>query len=78
MKIGNKLKALRTLKGYSIDFVSEKTGVSKTTYSRYERDETSPDLNTIEQIATLYNITTIKLLSVDIILFNETREEPPK
>ncbi len=65
MKIGKKLKTLRTSKGYTPDIVSEKIGVSKTTYGRYERNESTPDINILENIANLYELEMFELLSDD-------------
>jgi transcriptional regulator with XRE-family HTH domain len=71
MKIGEKLKTLRTAKGYTPETVSERIGVSKTTYGRYERDESVPDLNVIENIAKLYDLQLFELLSEDKIILNQ-------
>lgn len=43
MKIGAKLKTLRTAKDFEPVDVAEKLGISKSTYGRYERNETVPD-----------------------------------
>jgi transcriptional regulator with XRE-family HTH domain len=42
MIIGKKLKTLRISKGYEPIEIAERLGISKTTYGRYERNETMP------------------------------------
>ena len=59
MKIGNRLKALRTEKGFSATQVAEKLDISETTYRRYEADKTFPDI--------WYDLQTIKIKSTKII-----------
>lgn len=78
MKIGKKLKTLRTSKGYTPDFVSEKIGVSKTTYGRYERDESTPDINILENIANLYELEMFELLSDEKIILTQKNKKGNK
>ena len=75
MKIGEKLKTLRTSKGYTPEIVSEKIGVSKTTYGRYERNESVPDLNILESIANLYELEMFELLSDEKIILNQKNKK---
>ena len=75
MKIGDKLKTLRTSKGYSPEIVSERIGVSKTTYGRYERNETAPDINILENIANLYELEMFELLSDEKIILNQKNKK---
>ena len=75
MKIGEKLKTLRTSKGYTPEIVSEKIGVSKTTYGRYERNESVPDLNILESIANLYELEMFELLSDEKIILNQNNKK---
>jgi transcriptional regulator with XRE-family HTH domain len=75
MKIGEKLKTLRTSKGYTPDIVSEKIGVSKTTYGRYERNESTPDINILENIANLYELEMFELLSDDKIILTQNNKK---
>jgi transcriptional regulator with XRE-family HTH domain len=70
MKIGNKLKSLRANKGYSSELVAEKLGISLITYRRYERNESVPDLNMLEKIATTYEIPITELFANENIVFN--------
>ncbi len=75
MKIGEKLKTLRTSKGYTPDVVSEKIGVSKTTYGRYERNESTPDINILENIANLYELEMFELLSDEKIILTQNNKK---
>jgi transcriptional regulator with XRE-family HTH domain len=75
MKIGDKLKTLRTSKGFSPESVSERIGVSKTTYGRYERNETAPDINILENIANLYELEMFELLSDEKIILNQKNKK---
>lgn len=51
MDIGKKLRSLRVEKGFETVMMADKLGISETTYRRYERNESAPDLNMIEKIA---------------------------
>ena len=75
MKIGEKLKTLRASKGYTPDIVAEKIGVSKSTYGRYERIESVPDLNVLENIANLYELEMFELLSEEKIILNQRNKK---
>jgi transcriptional regulator with XRE-family HTH domain len=75
MKIGDKLKTLRASKGFSPETVSERIGVSKTTYGRYERNETAPDINILENIANLYELEMFELLSDEKIILNQKNKK---
>jgi transcriptional regulator with XRE-family HTH domain len=75
MKIGDKLKTLRTSKGYTPEIVSEKIGVSKTTYGRYERNESTPDINMLENIANLYELEMFELLSDEKIILTQNNKK---
>ena len=71
MKIGNKLKSLRTGKGYSPENVADRLWVSLITYRRYERNESVPDINMIEKIAAIYEISAVDLLQNENIILSK-------
>lgn len=71
MRIGNKIKSLRVNKGYSSEYVAEKLGISLVTYRRLERDESIPDLNALEKIASIYEISIADLLIDNTVIFNK-------
>ncbi len=51
MLIGKKLKAKRTEKNFSADYIAEKVGIDISTYRKYERDDVSPNLEKLKKIA---------------------------
>ena len=66
----NKLTELRKKKGYSQEELAEKLGLSRQAISKWERGESSPDLDNIIQLAKLYEISFNELFCV-----NEEKEE---
>ncbi len=74
MNIGNKLKSLRVQKGYESVLMADKLGISETTYRRYERNESVPDLNMLEKIAATYQIDLQELLSDSIYQSNKNQK----
>lgn len=57
-----KLRALRTNKGWSLRELGEKIDVTKTAVSRYETGEREPSLEMIERIANLFDLATGDLI----------------
>ena len=74
MNIGHKLKTLRTAKGYEPIDIAEILGISKSTYGRYERNETVPDLNMLEKIAKEYEMSLGDLLTDEKIVFSSEQK----
>lgn len=70
MKVGNKIKGLRIEKEFTTDFMAEQLKISEQTYRKYESDKNSPDLNTLEKIATTLNKNVIDLLPDNIVFTN--------
>jgi DNA-binding XRE family transcriptional regulator len=68
MEIGNKLKSLRAEKGLSPVQVSERLGISETTYRRYESDKSQPDIGTIDKIAKFYGKNLSEVLPPEMLL----------
>ncbi len=60
--IGDKLKDLRKSRGFSLEEVIQQLNVSKSTYERMEKGDTSSWLTKIEQICNLYQIEPEELL----------------
>ncbi|GEM_PF-988288 len=56
MDISNKLRVLRNKKGYSQQEVADKLEISKSKYCRMENNETTLDLNELENIFKIYNV----------------------
>lgn len=49
--LGEKIKKFRKQKGYTQKQLAEKAGISNNSLIRYENDETSPNLQIMQQIA---------------------------
>lgn len=62
MTFGEKLQGLRQKEGMSQDGLAEKLNVSRQAVSRWERDETMPEVDKIVVLADLFEVTTDYLL----------------
>ena len=56
MNLGNHLFQARKKRGLSQEDVAEKLGVSRQTISKWETDETLPDIRQSKRLALLYRI----------------------
>lgn len=65
MKLGNSLFHARKKCGLSQEAVAEKLGVSRQTISKWETDETLPDIRQAKQMALLYNVSLDELIEFD-------------
>ena len=68
MKLGNNLFNARKKRGLSQEEVAEKLGVSRQTISKWELDETLPDIRQSKKLATLYSLSLDELIEFDIDL----------
>lgn len=66
MSLGNNLFNARKKKGLSQESVAEKLGVSRQTISKWETDETLPDIRQSKKLATLYGLSLDELIEYDI------------
>lgn len=66
MSLGNSLFSARKKSGLSQEEVAEKLGVSRQTISKWELDETLPDIRQSKELSLLYHITLDELVSFDI------------
>lgn len=66
MKLGNNLFNARKNSGLSQEEVAEKLGVSRQTISKWETDETLPDIQQSKNLAKLYRMSLDKLIEFDI------------
>ena len=69
-----RLRALRKLKGYSQEEVSEKLGLAKATYGTYENGKYSPDAEKIAKMADFFNVSADYLLGMEDINDNSQVE----
>jgi transcriptional regulator with XRE-family HTH domain len=63
MKIGEKIRSLRTVKGFSQENMAELLGISSIAYGDIERNKTDVSHSRLEQIAKALGIDLINLLS---------------
>ena len=65
MGFGNHLYQARKKSGLSQENVAEKLGVSRQTISKWETDETLPDIRQSKRLAVLYHMTLDELIAYD-------------
>ena len=70
MDIGTKLKSLRIEKKIEPQEMALKLAISENTYRRYERNETTPDINMLEKIAQVLDKSFLDLLPEGIVFNN--------
>lgn len=66
MNLGNSLFQARKKCGFSQEDVAGKLGVSRQTVSKWETDETVPDIRQSKKMAMLYNVSLDELIDFDI------------
>ncbi|MEG0090427.1 MAG: helix-turn-helix transcriptional regulator, partial [Oscillospiraceae bacterium] len=66
MNLGNNLFNARKAKGLSQEMVAEKLGVSRQTISKWETDETLPDIRQSKSLSVLYGLSLDELIEFDI------------
>ena len=69
IQLGIKLADLRKRNGYSQEALAEKMGVSRQAVSKWERGDSTPDTDTLIELARLYSV------SLDTLVGNEHNEE---
>lgn len=81
MNLGENLFQARKKKGLSQEAVAEKLGVNRQTISKWETDETLPDIRQAKKLAVLYGLTLDELIEFDADVqeiqevINKTTEE---
>ena len=85
MNLGANLLKARKQSGLSQEVVAEKLGVSRQTISKWELDETLPDIRQSKILASLYKLSLDKLIEFDVelqeierIIENTTEEKQEK
>ena len=66
MSLGNHLFQARKKKGMSQEEVAEKLGISRQTVSKWETDETLPDICQSKKLAVLYGLSLDELVEFDL------------
>ena len=67
MKVGEKLRLLRKLKGYTQEDLAEKLSVSRKVYANLENDTTKIDVPRMTQIAKVYGIELEELINLALV-----------
>ena len=78
MTLGHKLKALRSEKGLTQKDLADQLHVSFQTVSKWENDENEPDINTLKELAKLYDCSIDDLLNEEekqVTVKEEKKEE---
>ncbi len=81
MKLGERLYNFRRKKGLSQEDVAAKLNVTRQTVSKWETDQTLPDLDKIESICELFEISTDELLKgkkEDVVVTTNNLENKKK
>ena len=65
MAISDKIRALRKLNNWSQEDMAERMNISKSSYSRLERDESKLDLSKLEKLAAIFKIDIAELITSD-------------
>lgn len=65
MAISDKIRALRELNNWSQEDMAERMNISKSSYSRLERDESKLDLSKLEKLAAIFKIDIAELITSD-------------
>lgn len=66
MNLGDSLFNARKKSGFSQEEVAERLGVSRQTISKWETDETLPDIRQAKKLSQLYHLTLDDLIEFDI------------
>lgn len=66
MRLGNNLFNARKKSGLSQEEVAQKLGVSRQTISKWELDETLPDIYQSKKLANLYDLSLDELIEFDV------------
>jgi len=73
--LGNKIRKVRELKGYSQDYMAQKLNISQRAYSKLEREEIKLDWQRINEISKVLEIDPIDLISFDdSLIFNNCNQ----
>ena len=84
INLGQKVRQIRELKGYSQEYIASKMGVSQRAYSKMENNETRLDWNKISKIAEIFEIELSELVdlsekgTVTINFSNQENRKSPK
>jgi transcriptional regulator with XRE-family HTH domain len=63
MRYGDRLKKMRESKKLSQQQLAEKLNINRSTYARYELNQTQPDYETLQRLADFYDVSTDYILT---------------
>ncbi len=66
MNLGNKIMTLRKKNNLSQEVLAEKVGVTRQTISKWELEETTPDINQAKKLSMIFNISLDELVNNDV------------
>ena len=66
MDLGNKIMTLRKKNNLSQEDLAEKVGVTRQTISKWELEETTPDINQAKKLSMIFNISLDELVNNDV------------
>ena len=78
MTLGDKIKALRKEHKLTQDELAERLFVTRTAISKWETDKGKPNLESLKQISTIFNIPLDELVSEEKEFDMHTPQEPEK
>ncbi len=78
MTIGEKITNLRNAAGLSQEALADKLQVSRQAVSKWEMDQTQPQIDNVLQLCELFNISTDELLYDNIVINRTKKGEPIK
>lgn len=67
MTLGQKIQKLRKQQGLSQEALAEKVTVTRQTISKWELDQSTPDLNFIAQLSDIFSVTADYLIKEDMV-----------
>lgn len=66
MNLGNKIMTLRKKNNMSQEELAEKVGVTRQTISKWELEETSPDITQAKTLSNIFKVSLDELVSNDL------------
>ena len=66
MNLGNKIMTLRKKNNLSQEDLAEKVGVTRQTISKWELEETAPDINQAKKLSMIFNVSLDELVNNDV------------
>lgn len=75
MTIGKKLYELRKSKNWSQEYVADKIGVSRQAVSRWELDESMPDIENLSVLSSLFSVTIDELVNEKTVIIESQKAQ---